>query len=105
MGTTFGCAQCHDHKYDPFTQKEYFQLFAFFNNTADGGSSTAPEIEWPTPAQAGARAAIRAELTSLQADLDRATKAGDVEPVKIDQGQDRRLEEAERQAIQPATRW
>ena len=33
MGSTLACAQCHDHKYDPFTQKEYFQLFAFFNNT------------------------------------------------------------------------
>ncbi len=34
LGTTLECAQCHDHKYDPFTQKEYYRLFAFFNNTA-----------------------------------------------------------------------
>ena len=47
MGTTFACAQCHDHKYDPFTQQEYFQLFAFFNNTADGGSSAAPVLPAP----------------------------------------------------------
>ncbi len=33
LGTTFTCAQCHNHKYDPFTQKDYYQLFAFFNNT------------------------------------------------------------------------
>jgi hypothetical protein len=32
LGVTMECANCHDHKYDPFTQKEYFQLFAFFNN-------------------------------------------------------------------------
>src|SRR5207247_3684290 len=35
MGTTMACAQCHDHKYDPITQEEYFRLFAIFNNTAD----------------------------------------------------------------------
>ncbi|MEW6306003.1 MAG: PSD1 and planctomycete cytochrome C domain-containing protein [Verrucomicrobiota bacterium] len=33
LGTTMECAQCHDHKYDPFTQKDYYQLFAYFNNT------------------------------------------------------------------------
>ncbi|MDF1812039.1 MAG: PSD1 and planctomycete cytochrome C domain-containing protein [Verrucomicrobiales bacterium] len=33
MGITMECAQCHDHKYDPFTMKDYYQLFAFFNNT------------------------------------------------------------------------
>ena len=32
MGVTFGCTQCHDHKYDPFSQKEYYQLLAFFNS-------------------------------------------------------------------------
>jgi hypothetical protein len=33
LGTTIECAQCHDHKYDPFTQRDYYRLFAFFNNT------------------------------------------------------------------------
>jgi len=32
MGVTVGCAQCHDHKFDPFTQKEFYQLFAYYNN-------------------------------------------------------------------------
>ena len=35
MGTTMACVQCHSHPYDPFRQTEYFQFFAFFNNTAD----------------------------------------------------------------------
>ncbi len=33
LATTFECAQCHNHKYDPFTQEEYYRLFAYFNNT------------------------------------------------------------------------
>jgi hypothetical protein len=33
LGSTMECAQCHDHKYDPFTQQDYYRLFAYFNNT------------------------------------------------------------------------
>ncbi len=35
MGTTIACAQCHDHKYDPLSQADYFRVYAFFNNTQD----------------------------------------------------------------------
>ncbi len=37
IGITMECAQCHDHKYDPFSQKEYFELYAFFNNVKEVG--------------------------------------------------------------------
>jgi mono/diheme cytochrome c family protein len=78
MGTTIACAQCHDHKYDPFPQQEYFQLFAFFNNTADGGGSPAPEIPVSTALQSARQSAARAELARWQAKLDQATKEGDL---------------------------
>ncbi len=35
LGSTIACAQCHNHKYDPFTQKDYYSLYAFFNNTSE----------------------------------------------------------------------
>ena len=37
LGMTFECAKCHDHKYDPISQREYFQLFSFFNNVKEAG--------------------------------------------------------------------
>ena len=48
LGLTAGCAQCHDHKYDPLTMKDYYQLFAYFNNTTqpgmDGNSKESPPV-------------------------------------------------------------
>ncbi|MCC7376809.1 MAG: PSD1 domain-containing protein [Verrucomicrobiales bacterium] len=50
LGLTLNCAECHTHKYDPVSQEEYYRLFAYFNNTTDGGNySTAPTLEVPKP--------------------------------------------------------
>jgi hypothetical protein len=44
MGATMGCAQCHTHKYDPISHTEYFQVYAFFNQTRDSGVSSEPSL-------------------------------------------------------------
>src|SRR5262249_54834656 len=56
MGLTLGCAQCHDHKYDPFTQKEFYRLYAYFNNLQENGidgtaGNAVPLMKAPTEAQ------------------------------------------------------
>ncbi len=51
LGLTVGCAQCHDHKYDPLTQEEYYRLFAFFNGLEE------VDIDAPLPGERGPRLA------------------------------------------------
>ncbi|HEV3237731.1 MAG TPA: PSD1 and planctomycete cytochrome C domain-containing protein [Gemmataceae bacterium] len=56
LGLTVGCAQCHDHKYDPLKQKEYYQLYAFYNNIPENGldgqkGNAVPVLKIPTSVQ------------------------------------------------------
>jgi hypothetical protein len=56
LGLTGGCARCHNHKYDPITQKHYYQFYAYFNNIPENGKArrqgnSPPFIKAPTPAQ------------------------------------------------------
>jgi hypothetical protein len=61
LGITIQCAQCHDHKYDPLTQEEYYRLFAFVNDTHDAN------ITVYTPAQQAKREALLRRIGELQA--------------------------------------
>ena len=71
LGLTLGCARCHDHKYDPVTQKEYYELFAYFNNIPEKGKAfkygnSPPFVKAPTREQADLLAGIDAKLEALR---------------------------------------
>jgi hypothetical protein len=80
LGLTVGCARCHEHKYDPLPHKEYYQLFAFFNNVAEVGgvdrrnSTAAPVLELPTDEQQRKIADLEKKLGEQQKQLDEAAK-------------------------------
>ncbi|REJ92891.1 MAG: DUF1553 domain-containing protein [Planctomycetota bacterium] len=68
MGVTIGCAQCHEHKFDPFSQRDYYRLYAVFNSTADNNDAggLAPKIDLPTPDQAARRKQIKDAIAQLK---------------------------------------
>ena len=77
MGSTIACSQCHNHKFDPFTQKEYYQLFAFFNGSEDRGRSTSPEMPLPlSPGKESQRRQLAAKAAPLPVSLFGASPLG-----------------------------
>jgi hypothetical protein len=71
LGLTVGCAQCHDHKFDPITQKEYYQLYAFYHNVPEKGldgskGNAAPILKVPTPAQQRMLAELAASIKEME---------------------------------------
>ncbi len=63
LGLTVGCAQCHDHKYDPISQRDYYRLFAFFNNVDE------PNLEIATAEQQKRRAEVRTRIDRFHREL------------------------------------
>jgi hypothetical protein len=84
LGLTLQCAQCHNHKYDPITQKEYYGLFAMLNNADE------PEYKIPDAKIAAKREEVEAQIAKLESKLgdefpleDVATKWAVLKPLKL----------------------
>lgn len=76
LGLTMGCARCHDHKYDPISQREFYRLFAFFNNIPERGKAvkfgnSPPLLVSPTARQQEQLQQLDAELRQAQSDCHR----------------------------------
>ncbi|MEX2578648.1 MAG: PSD1 and planctomycete cytochrome C domain-containing protein [Verrucomicrobiales bacterium] len=76
LGLTMACAQCHDHKFDPISQKEYYQFFSFFNELGDrgldgnGGINAGPSMMGHSVIPDDELARVKAELVQLRAELE-----------------------------------
>ena len=70
LGLTMGCAECHDHKFDPISQADFYGTFAIFNqieHSGEGFAQGGPHLSIPSPEQAKQKAEAQAKLAALQA--------------------------------------
>lgn len=74
LGLTFECSRCHDHKFDPITQREYYQLFAMFQNIDEAGLYSFFTHSVPTPTLVLNDANSKGELQKLAGEVDRLAK-------------------------------
>lgn len=71
MGLTMRCGTCHDHKYDPITQQEYYRFYAYLNQTADNDQpNESPTIKAPTPEMEAEFNRLDAEIAKLKPGLE-----------------------------------
>ena len=83
LGSTLGCAQCHDHKHDPFSQRDYYSLYAFFDGTLDDGVSEAPLMDAPRPEDEALAAEVGWQLEATRRVLERQTPELDAELAEL----------------------
>ncbi len=85
LGLTAGCARCHDHKYDPISQKDFYSLCAYFNSIAETGSgpeapqNEPPEIKAPTKEQEPKYDGLQSEIKVLSAKMTTFEKSHETE--------------------------
>jgi hypothetical protein len=83
MGITMACAQCHDHKYDPISQEEYFRTFAIFNQTEDSDrNDNAPLLSNLTADQQKQKTKLEADIAVLEKAVKAAKKDADPKKTK-----------------------
>lgn len=75
LGLSVACSQCHDHKYDPITQKEYYQLYSFFYNVPENGldgrkGNAPPYVQFPTASQVQRRKELDDTVAALEQKLN-----------------------------------
>jgi hypothetical protein len=75
LGTTLGCCECHDHKFDPFTQADFYALAAFFADIDEKPVGRQTQTLLPTPEQAAELARLEAELAAVQAEYAASSPA------------------------------
>ena len=89
LAMSLQCARCHDHKYDPLTQKEYYQFAAFFNNVPDKVVSynkarmAEPLLQLPTPTQQVAWNRIEGRLAAVEAELAKLAGEAGADPTSL----------------------
>lgn len=106
LGTTLECCQCHNHKYDPFSQTDYYRLLAYFNNTEQEADRTNPKVPGSIqfkglaytlsdPSQDAERIKLTAQLEALKPQMEAREKALVKVPVQAKEG-------SKQQVLRPA---